>query len=54
MKQPLNSKSYSLTIGTELSIVPERVFTAGTDDERRSWKTSKVLSVEAEAVGITS
>ncbi|MBE1556500.1 M23 family metallopeptidase [Sporosarcina limicola] len=42
-----------LTIGTDLSVVPERVFTAGTDDEIVLEKLHEMLTVEAEAVGIT-
>ena len=42
-----------LTIGTELSIVPEIVFTAETDDEIVLGKLQEMLSVEAEAVSIT-
>lgn len=41
-----------LTIGTNLSIVPERVFAIGTDDEVVLGKLHELLTVEAEAVGI--
>lgn len=41
-----------LTIGTELSVVPERVFSAGTDDEEVLGKLQDMLTVEAEAIGI--
>ena len=43
---------YSLTIGTKITIIQERVFTAGTDDELVLGKLQKMLSVEAEAIGI--
>ena len=42
----------SLTITTDLSIVPERVFKIGIDDSVVMGKLQKLLSVEAEAVGI--
>ena len=42
----------SLTITTDLSIVPERVFKIGIDDSVVIEKLQKLLSVEAEAVGI--
>lgn len=41
-----------LEIGTELSVVPEKVFTVGTDDEKVLGELQGLLSVEAEAVGI--
>ena len=42
-----------LTIGTDLSIVPERVFTIeGTDDDEVLEKLQDMLTVESEAVGI--
>ncbi|MCM3744570.1 M23 family metallopeptidase [Sporosarcina luteola] len=41
-----------LTIGTELSIVPEKVFTIGTDDEQVLGKLQNMLTVEAEAIGV--
>lgn len=42
----------SLTITTDLSIVPERVFKIGIEDDVVIGKLQKLLSVEAEAVGI--
>ena len=45
-------KDLSLTITTDLSIVPERVFNIGIDDSVVMGKLQKLLSVEAEAVGI--
>ncbi|QUW20620.1 M23 family metallopeptidase [Sporosarcina sp. Marseille-Q4063] len=42
----------SLRITTDLSIVPERVFKIGIDDSVVIEKLQKLLSVEAEAVGI--
>ncbi|MCM3638776.1 M23 family metallopeptidase [Sporosarcina luteola] len=41
-----------LTIGTELSVVPEKVFTVGTDDEQVLGKLQNMLTVEAEAIGV--
>ena len=41
-----------LTIGTDLSVIPERVFTAETDDEPVLEKLQDMLSVEAEAIGV--
>ncbi|WP_252504953.1 M23 family metallopeptidase [Sporosarcina sp. Marseille-Q4943] len=41
-----------LTIGTELSVVPERVFSIGTDDEKVLGKLQGLLTVEAEAIGV--
>ena len=34
-------------------MIPERVFTAGTDDELVLGKLQDMLSVEAEAIGIS-
>jgi murein DD-endopeptidase MepM/ murein hydrolase activator NlpD len=45
-------KGLSLRITTDLSIVPERVFKIGIDDSVVIEKLQKLLSVEAEAVGI--
>ena len=45
-------KNLPLTIGTDLSIVPERVFTIGTDDEEVLEKLQDMLFVESKAVGI--
>ncbi|KAA0948826.1 M23 family metallopeptidase [Sporosarcina sp. ANT_H38] len=42
-----------LTIGTELSVIPERVFTAETDDKIVLEKLHGMLSVEAEAIGVS-
>ena len=42
-----------LVIGTDLSVIPERVFTAATDDSIVLEKIRKMLFVEAEAVGVT-
>jgi murein DD-endopeptidase MepM/ murein hydrolase activator NlpD len=42
----------SLRITSDLSIVPERVFETGIDDNAVIEKLQKLLSVEAEAVGI--
>src|SRR5690606_7742636 len=39
-----------LTIGTELSVVPEKVFSIGTDDEQVLEKLQDMLTVEAEAI----
>ncbi|MDW0116492.1 M23 family metallopeptidase [Sporosarcina thermotolerans] len=41
-----------LTIGTELSVVPENVFTVETDDKQVLGKLQNMLTVEAEAIGI--
>ena len=41
-----------LTIGTELSVVPEKVFSVGTDDEQILGKLQDMLTVEAEAIGV--
>ncbi|MFJ7935420.1 peptidoglycan DD-metalloendopeptidase family protein [Sporosarcina sp. NPDC096371] len=41
-----------LTIGTDLSVIPERVFTAGVDDDIVLEKLQDMLSVETEAIGI--
>ncbi|MDW0114329.1 M23 family metallopeptidase [Sporosarcina saromensis] len=41
-----------LVIGTELSVVPEKVFSAGTDDDQVLTKLQNLLTVEAEAIGI--
>ncbi|MFC5601679.1 peptidoglycan DD-metalloendopeptidase family protein [Sporosarcina koreensis] len=41
-----------LTIGTELSVVPEKVFSVGTDDEQVLGKLQDMLTVEAEAIGV--
>ncbi|MDN4608916.1 peptidoglycan DD-metalloendopeptidase family protein [Sporosarcina highlanderae] len=41
-----------LTIGTELSVVPENVFTVETDDKQVLEKLQDKLTVEAEAIGI--
>ena len=46
-------ENFSLKIGTDLSIVPERVFKIGTDDKVVLGKLQDVLSVETEAVAIT-
>lgn len=45
-------KSLPLTIGTDLSVIPERVFTAQTDDDIVLEKLDGMLSVEAKAVGV--
>ncbi|WP_239432921.1 M23 family metallopeptidase [Sporosarcina sp. ACRSL] len=45
-------KDLPLTIGTELSVVPENVFSVGTDDERVLGKLQDLLTVEAEAIGV--
>ena len=45
-------KGLPLTIGTELSIVPEKVFSVGTDDEEVIGKLQDMLTVEAEAIGV--
>lgn len=45
-------KDYTLTIGTDLSIVQERVFTAGQEDDLVLGNLQEKLSVEAEAIGI--
>ncbi len=42
-----------LAIGTDLSVIPERVFTAVTDDSIVLEKLHKMLFVEAEAVGVS-
>lgn len=42
----------SLTIGTDISIVPERVFTMATNDDVVLEKLTNLLVVEAEAVGL--
>ncbi|WP_342507550.1 peptidoglycan DD-metalloendopeptidase family protein [Sporosarcina sp. FSL K6-2383] len=42
-----------LTIGTDLSVIPERVFTVGVDDDIVLEKLQGMLSVEAEAIAIT-
>lgn len=42
-----------LTIGTDLSVIPERVFTVGVDDDIVLEKLQDMLSVEAEAIAIT-
>ena len=42
-----------LTIGTDLSVIPERVFTAETDDSIVFEKLHEMLSVEAEAIGVS-
>ncbi|WP_203248290.1 peptidoglycan DD-metalloendopeptidase family protein [Sporosarcina beigongshangi] len=42
-----------LTIGTDLSVIPERVFTVGADDNTVLEKLQGMLSVEAEAIAIT-
>lgn len=41
-----------LIIGTELSIVPEKVFSVATDDEEVLGKLQDKLTVEAEAIGV--
>lgn len=41
-----------MTIGTDLSVVPELVFTAETEDKPVLDKVQKMLSVEAEATGV--
>lgn len=41
-----------LTIGTELSVVPEKVFSVKTDDEKVIEKLQDMLTVETEAIGI--
>ena len=46
-------KNLPLTIGTDLSVIPERVFTAETDDDIVLEKLHEMLSVEAEAIGIS-
>lgn len=45
-------KNLPLTIGTDLSVIPERVFTAETDDDIVLEKLHGMLSVEAEAIGV--
>lgn len=45
-------EDFPLTIGTDLSIVPERVFAIATDDEVVLGKLQDMLSVEAEAIGM--
>ena len=46
-------KNLPLTIGTDLSVIPERVFTAETDDNVVLEKLDGMLSVEAEAIGVS-
>ena len=46
-------QDFPLIIGTELSVIPEMVFTAVTDDGEVLEKIQKMLSVEAEAVGVS-
>ncbi|WP_186671913.1 M23 family metallopeptidase [Sporosarcina sp. BP05] len=46
-------KNLPLTIGTDLSVIPERVFTAETDDDIVLEKLHGTLSVEAEAIGVS-
>lgn len=46
-------KDFPLTIGTDLSVIPERVFTAETDDDTVLEKLHGMLSVEAEAIGVS-
>jgi murein DD-endopeptidase MepM/ murein hydrolase activator NlpD len=46
-------KNLPLTIGTDLSVIPERVFTAETDDDNVLEKLHEMLSVEAEAIGVS-
>lgn len=41
-----------LIIGTELSVVPEKVFSVGTNDEQVLGKLQDMLTVEAEAIGV--
>lgn len=45
-------KNYTLTIGADLSIVPERVFTASEEDKLVLDKLQETLAVEAEAIGM--
>ena len=45
-------ENFPLTIGTNLSVIPERVFTAETDDDIVLEKLHEMLSVEAEAIGV--
>ncbi len=51
-KAAFEFENLPLTIGTDLSVIPERVFTAATDDKIVLEKLHEKLSVEAEAVGI--
>ncbi|CAM3193138.1 M23 family metallopeptidase [Filibacter tadaridae] len=46
-------KNLPLMIGTELSVIPERVFMAGTEDEVVLKKLQNIVTVKAEAVGIS-
>jgi murein DD-endopeptidase MepM/ murein hydrolase activator NlpD len=46
-------KDLPLTIGTDLSVIQERVFTAETDDDSVLEKLQGMLSVEAEAIGVS-
>jgi len=46
-------KNLPLTIGTDLSVIPEQVFTAETNDDIVLEKLHGMLSVEAEAVGVS-
>ncbi|MHA6260962.1 peptidoglycan DD-metalloendopeptidase family protein [Sporosarcina sp. CAU 1771] len=43
---------YTLTIGTDLSIIPERVFTTGHNDDLVVEKLEESLVVEAKAIGM--
>lgn len=45
-------ENLSLSIGTDLSVIPELVFTAETEDEPVLEKLHEMLSVEAEATGV--
>ena len=45
-------ENLSLTVGTDLSIVPERVFTVETTDDKVLEKLQENLLVEAKAIGI--
>ncbi len=42
-----------LTIGTDLSVIPERVFTVGVNDDIVLEKLQDMLTVEADAIAIT-
>lgn len=46
-------ENLALTVGTDLSVIPERVFTVGVDDDIVLKKLQDILSVEAEAIAIT-
>lgn len=53
MKEAVSEyKNLPLTIGSDLSVVEEKVFSVGTDDSQVLGQLQDMLSVEAEAMGI--